>query len=719
MAIKKHKKGKSYIGRLYWAGGDTDTNIVESSQGGPTPGASANDKAQTGGNGSSGGSNFMSNAGQILGMASMFDSIAQTATANIDASRSGTAGQPQILVEGVLGGQTGSHLGNMWNTGAKTAEAINYINDIPDNEFAVNNSDSLIAQHAGVKKLDNININTKGKELEDFIFDPISYGLTRLFGMRETAADRQKRINEAINAANARQEVNYNNAVDSFKKNQTRNVLANYRAFGGPMFGYMSDGAIAYDMAKDNLMIKMMNAQNKGEQQPINTFAVGGLLSDNFTNGVTTVGAGGSHEKNPYAGVPMGMAEDGQPNLVEEGEAIYKDYVFSNRLKVPKAVRSKYKLRGPKEMTFAEAFINAQKESEERENDPISKNGLNNIAMILAQTQEQVRAAKDSHRMAKGGHLYAKGSWWKKPQEVVWEEVEEDPETQAAIDSFWKGQLGPFNEEPGIRDVYLSENDPYYTKGKRAKRDSRASDGINKLRLADVVANGAAVLSDTLGLTNNPAVYNFIPDYAPIGFSPIGDYIPEMHVDTRYAANQQAQQAAATRAAILDSIAPNRYANLLAADYNAQNTYGNLLRDAQLAGYDNLIKAKTYNRATNEFNSEMGLKAAAQDAQEKLAYAQAKLAQARANVDESNTSMGARGRNAGNLAKSISNIGMEQDALAWRDMLLRAGVYGALSEKPDGWTQREWDEYRYNLAKGNSAAHGGKLKKKKRGGFTY
>ena len=30
--------------------------------------------------------------------------------------------------------------------------------------------------------------------------------------------------------------------------------------------------------------------------------------------------------------------------------------------------------------------------------------------MILAQTQEQVRADKDSHRKAKGGHLYAKGS---------------------------------------------------------------------------------------------------------------------------------------------------------------------------------------------------------------------------------------------------------------------------------------------------------------------
>ena len=106
----------------------------------------------------------------------------------------------------------------------------------------------------------------------------------------------------------------------------------------------------------------------------------------------------------------MGLAEDGQPNLVEEGEAIYNDYVFSNRLKVPKAIRNKYKLRGPKEMTFAEAFINAQKESEERENDPISKNGLDNIAMILAQTQEEMKAKKESRKKAQGGHLFAIGS---------------------------------------------------------------------------------------------------------------------------------------------------------------------------------------------------------------------------------------------------------------------------------------------------------------------
>ena len=719
MVKKKYKSSKPCIGRLYLFGGDTEDPNVENT--GTNDGASENsiDNGQKSG-GSSGGGSFMSNASQILGFASMFDSIAQAATASIDASRSGVSGNPQVLVEGVLGGQSGSHLGNMWNTKAKTREAINYVNNLDDTQFAVNNSDNLLAQHAAVKKLDEMNINTKGKEFEDFAFDPASYLLTKAFGLRESAAKRQERINRAISAANARQEVNYQSAVDAFKKNQTRNVLANYRAFGGPMFGYFGDGAIAYDMAKDNFIAKMKATESKKPiTSDVNALAEGGQLSDNFTNGVTMVGTGGTHEQNPNMGVPMGMAPDGMPNLVEEGEVIYDDYVFSNRLKVPKAVRNKYKLRGPKDMTFAEAFENAQKESQERENDPISKNGLDSIAMVLAQTQEAVRAKNASHKKAKGGHLFADGSWWNKPQDVVEEEVFE-PEVDNLIDKFWSSRLGPYSKDAGIRDLYLQEHDPYYTSNNKDKKKSGSSSGsrINPLRLADVIAGGYAVLGDTLGLTNNPYTYDFIPDYAPIGFSPLGDYVPELKVDTRYAANQQAQQAAATRAAILNTTSPNKYANLLAADYNAQNIYGDLLRNAELANYDNLIKARTFNRATNQTNTEEGLKAAIEDSKERLAYGQAKLMQAKYNVDETNATSGAKARNIGNFARSISGIGTEEDALAWRDMLLRSGVYGTLSEKPRDWSPEEWDRYRYNLVKNRTAANGGKLKKKRRG-FTY
>lgn len=542
---------------------------------------------------------------------------------------------------------------------------------------------------------------------------------------------------QGVNAANASRAKLIDDAVTNVDKQNDARIAMNYRAFGGPMFGYMSDGAIAYDMARDNLMVKLWNAQNKSKGQPLSTsFAAGGLLSDNFTNGVIEVGAGGSHEKNPYSGVPMGVAEDGQPNLVEEGEAIYKDYVFSNRLKVPKAVRSKYKLRGPKEMTFAEAFINAQKESEERENDPISKNGLNNIAMILMQSQEEIRAKDSSRKKAKGGHLFS--GLIPDP----YEEEEEEVYTPPVGSLEWYDSLG--NEDliagsiPGTYEGTFGVTNPVVvhtttppsaggnsgesTKDKKDKTKLRTSSGIaaNMLRFAEPAGNMFAVWSDATGRTNNPVTYDFIPNYTPLSFAPIGEYMPELHLDTRYAANQQAQQAAATRAAIMNTTTPNRWANLLAADYNAQNTYGTLLRDAELAEFDNLLKARTFNRATNQYNSEMGAKIAADDSQQRLAYAQARLAQAKANTDETNATMGAKARNIQALTTSLANVGRERDAYNWRDMLMRAGVFGTLSEKPTSWTDKQWNAYQENLRliqEATAKACGGKLKKK--GGFTY
>lgn len=121
----------------------------------------------------------------------------------------------------------------------------------------------------------------------------------------------------------------------------------------------------------------------------------GGFLNDYF-NGVTEINAGGTHEMNPNEGVPVGIAPDGNPNLVEEGEVIYKDYVFSNRIPVPNEIRNKYKLRD--KLTFAEAFKELEKESKERPNDPISQNGLDAIAIDLASSQEIMREKKNKNK---------------------------------------------------------------------------------------------------------------------------------------------------------------------------------------------------------------------------------------------------------------------------------------------------------------------------------
>lgn len=141
------------------------------------------------------------------------------------------------------------------------------------------------------------------------------------------------------------------------------------------------------------MKIRIIKAPSKS-----NKYSLGG----DFSNGVIQINSGGLHSTNPYEGVQMGVDPQGIPNLVEEGEVIYDDYVFSNRLRVPKEVRQKYKLRG---VTFADAAKQLQKESEERPNDPISKNGLNAAMAMLQQEQEAVRMKKESNKYAKGGKL--------------------------------------------------------------------------------------------------------------------------------------------------------------------------------------------------------------------------------------------------------------------------------------------------------------------------
>ena len=122
-----------------------------------------------------------------------------------------------------------------------------------------------------------------------------------------------------------------------------------------------------------------------------NIFNNGGLMHQHggvFSNGITIIDNGGTHEQNPFEGVQIGVDAQGIPNLVEEGEVIWQDYVFSNRLKPTKEFKDKYKIKGD---TFADVADEMQKESEERVNDPISKRGLNDSMMKLMVEQERIR----------------------------------------------------------------------------------------------------------------------------------------------------------------------------------------------------------------------------------------------------------------------------------------------------------------------------------------
>ena len=61
-----------------------------------------------------------------------------------------------------------------------------------------------------------------------------------------------------------------------------------------------------------------------------NTKALGGSLahSGEFSNGVTLFENGGTHEENPLGGIPQGYNENGELNLVEQGETSWKSKPF-------------------------------------------------------------------------------------------------------------------------------------------------------------------------------------------------------------------------------------------------------------------------------------------------------------------------------------------------------------------------------------------------------
>lgn len=465
------------------------------------------------------------------------------------------------------------------------------------------------------------------------------------------------------------------NNITTLTKNQMNDLEGSYFAFGGPLHTHGAD----------------------------------------WTNGITIIDNGGTHEQNPFEGVPMGVAPDGQPNLVEEGEVIFNDYVFSNRLRVPKAVREKYKLRGQKEMTFADAAKKAQKESEERPNDPISQRGLEDIMYRLMTEQEAVRESRQQRKYSEGGRIHIapskKGTFTAAAskhdmgvQEFASKVLANPEDYSPAMRKkanfarnaskwkhaygghlFWNGGFGgdnPFNlpklTAPTITP-YINWSDPVAStkdpEGETTYKEPKTSPLAN-LRYLPAVGSAINVFTDLMGWTNKPDYSNadMIVDaanqFGSVSFSPIGDYMTYTPLDRLFYANQLGAQAGATRRAILNTSGGNRgtaIAGLLAADYNAQGQLGNLFRQAEEYNLAQREKVAAFNRGTNMFNSEQSFKAAIANRERDKARIDA-LVKAAAIRDAVDSRVGAaRSANLTNLFDSLGNIGREA---ATRNMIL-------------------------------------------------
>lgn len=145
--------------------------------------------------------------------------------------------------------------------------------------------------------------------------------------------------------------------------------------------------------------------------------AFGGQLHTNgadFSNGASIIEAGGSHEENPNSGVQIGVDKQGTPNLVEEGEVVYDDYVFSNRLKANDEVLGYANLPLKyRDTPFSDIAKKLLKPSEDQLNDPITTRTLKANMDKLRNAQEvfkQIYGTGDiANQFAFGANTYASG----------------------------------------------------------------------------------------------------------------------------------------------------------------------------------------------------------------------------------------------------------------------------------------------------------------------
>lgn len=424
-------------------------------------------------------------------------------------------------------------------------------------------------------------------------------------------------------------------------------------------------------------------------QNARNWNAFGGWLNTqggDFTNGVTFIDEGGSHEENPYQGIQIGVDPEGAPNLVEQGEVVYDDYVFSDRMEIPDDIRKEYKLRGK---TFAKAAKSAQRESEERPNDPLSTKGLQAAMERIAAAQEEARERKEAHRegneypsmFAYGGDTNPYGL------------ALEDPMTVEELEALMAQSGGTGETAP---------------EGNNNKRQTWT-------RYAPIIGSGLASLSDLFSS----------PDYGSAdlisgvdlgaeaaGYAPIGNYLSYRPLDRDFYINKMNQQAAATRRGLMNTSGGNRLnaqAGILAADYNYGQNMGNLARQAEEYNQQLRERVEAFNRGTNMFNTETGLKASMFNAESRNAAKRARLGQAttaaqlRQGIKDQDSAR--RSANITNFLQGLGDMGWENEQANWLDTLAKSGV---LKMNTKG-------EY----TGGTKKAKGGKVRTKKKKGLTY
>lgn len=411
-----------------------------------------------------------------------------------------------------------------------------------------------------------------------------------------------------------------------------------------------------------------------------------------FTNGVKTINEGGLHETNPLNGVPMGIAPDGEPNLVEEGEVIYNDYVYSNRLFPDKKVLQEVGLP-TKYNNYSFAYIaeKLSKESEERPNDPISMSGLKDSMNKLQQAQEVIKEMKkiknNKNYKELGGHLF--DGYNDSYIETV-DGIKYEVPFYGADASQWKQipdieRLGSsisldFNTSPNLTkavpNLIGNPYNRYINPANRGADEYESTDGVPSFqvgsRYAPIIGSAVNVMTDRLGITNRPDYSNpnligkAASNLREVSYRPVSNYLSYKPLDRNYYTNQLRSQAAANRRAIMNQSNGNRataMAALLAADNNAQMQLGNLARQAEEYNRSQKERVEAFNRGTEQLNSEGAMRAALANQNLDKVRLQAAVQEASFRDQIDRATSAAKSSNLSNLLTSLGELGKENFAI--------------------------------------------------------
>lgn len=439
---------------------------------------------------------------------------------------------------------------------------------------------------------------------------------------------------------------NYNNSIRNTKNMTFRNSIS---AYGGPLFNH----------------------------------------SENFDNGITFINAGGTHEENPLGGVPVGVDQNGTPNLVEEGEVIWNDYVFSNRLKPTKKQLEEAGYEKYEGLSFSKTAEKIQQGAAERVNDQIAIDSMNDALSQLAQMQEMIRIKKNtnkSNKFSEGGDFYERMRRAADNNRIatylLTDEAEDEARAISEEEAYYSSKsnelaneimrkaANSYNDIPleGLMNDYL-EPSLLIAEAKKQTPEPvfrNASNDIGDmsyLRYAPVAANLMTLLNNLKkpDYRNAKAIERGARNIQRGNVTHIGDYLDLPDIDTNAITNTLlASSAANLRANQNLGLNASQVAGLnLASNYKANRAIGDTLLQGKLTQGDIALKEMTHNSGVNRFNAEMDYRGLGLNQRaDEIAY-QGIVSGAQLRDQEDALRDAAIGKSGENIADSLAGIGDE------------------------------------------------------------